>query len=314
MEQAVEHAMTVLIATDGSTSSEKAISLASGVAWPPGTQLHVLTVVEPPEPIISADWVASGSYSTDRHEAELDSRAVHILERAASALRRADIEVHSHVLHGRPATRIALKATDVSADLIIVGSRGHGTISSMILGSVSGELADQAPCPVLVARGDKLARILMAHDGSPFARAAEDLVAKVPVFARAHIDVVGVAQLTPPWTSGLAQSTYTPPEFFAPENTAAIIGQYRGVAEAAEERLREAGLKASALVVEGDAATELIRLARERDDDLIVVGTHGRTGLTRIVIGSVARNVMLHAGCSVLIVRPRAVSEARKAA
>jgi len=68
-------------------------------------------------------------------------------------------------------------------------------------------------------------------------------------------------------------------------------------------RLRVAGLAADAERRDGDAATELISAAAACNADLIVLGTHGRTGLARLVIGSVARNVVHHASCSVLIVR-----------
>ena len=117
-----------------------------------------------------------------------------------------------------------------------------------------------------------------------------------------------------PWTSGLALSTYDPPEYFTANSAAAIIGDYRAVAEAAETRLGEAGIRASARVVEGEAAPTLINLANESEADLIVIGTHGRTGLTRMVLGSVARNVMLHASCSVLIVRSSSTKTQRAAA
>jgi nucleotide-binding universal stress UspA family protein len=69
------------------------------------------------------------------------------------------------------------------------------------------------------------------------------------------------------------------------------------------DALRAAGLRASAERLEGDAATVLLSRARATQSDLIVMGTHGRTGLARLVIGSVARNVLHHATCSVLIVR-----------
>jgi nucleotide-binding universal stress UspA family protein len=68
------------------------------------------------------------------------------------------------------------------------------------------------------------------------------------------------------------------------------------------------GLRATPERREGDAATEIIAAADTRDADLIVLGTHGQTGLTRLVLGSVARNVLHHSSASVLIARQKAVS------
>jgi nucleotide-binding universal stress UspA family protein len=78
---------------------------------------------------------------------------------------------------------------------------------------------------------------------------------------------------------------------------------YTEIAESAAGRLRQAGLRASALAAQGDPAATIISIAEKSQADLIVLGTHGRTGLRRVLLGSVARNVMLHAHCSVLVVR-----------
>ena len=83
----------------------------------------------------------------------------------------------------------------------------------------------------------------------------------------------------------------------------AVQSADENVAEAAAGRLRSVGRRASASVAQGAPATELVRIANERAADLIVVGTRGRTGLRRLVLGSIARNVLHHASCSVLIVR-----------
>ena len=106
-----------------------------------------------------------------------------------------------------------------------------------------------------------------------------------------------------PWRSGLALSAYAPSGADYIDIGQQIIADHQRLADETVARLTRAGLSASAKVVEGDAATELIRLADEDQAELIVVGTHGRTGLGRLVLGSVARNVMLHASCSVLVVR-----------
>ena len=68
-----------------------------------------------------------------------------------------------------------------------------------------------------------------------------------------------------------------------------------------------AGLDIEEIIVHGDAASEIVRVARDRDVDLIVVSSHGRTGLGRILFGSTAEAVVRHASCPVLVVKPPAV-------
>ncbi len=72
------------------------------------------------------------------------------------------------------------------------------------------------------------------------------------------------------------------------------------------EREECAGLDVEELIVHGDAAAEIVRVARERQVDLIVVSSHGRTGLGRILFGSTAEAVVRHASCPVLVVKPPA--------
>ena len=69
----------------------------------------------------------------------------------------------------------------------------------------------------------------------------------------------------------------------------------------ASQRLRAAGVDADPVALEGDPADEIVRFAADRHTGTIIIGTRGHTGLTRLVLGSVARNVLLHASCSVLV-------------
>jgi nucleotide-binding universal stress UspA family protein len=71
-----------------------------------------------------------------------------------------------------------------------------------------------------------------------------------------------------------------------------------------------AGLNVEELVVHGEAASEIVRVAREREVDLIVIASHGRTGLGRIIFGSTAESVVRHASCPVLVVKPPQEEEA----
>jgi nucleotide-binding universal stress UspA family protein len=211
------------------------------------------------------------------------------------------------ILRGRPATAIIDDARRSAADLVVVGSRGHGTIASLVLGSVSAEVGDHAPCPVLVARGAAVSRLVIATDGSQPSRAAEDLVAGWPIFDGLPIDVVSVGDAVRPWTSGIAPMFQRQArDVYAQELQAAIEAAERAASEAAD-RLRESGRDANAATRCGDAAAEIIDFAEDRQADLIVVGSRGRSAIAEIVLGSVVRNVLAASSSSVLVVREGAV-------
>jgi nucleotide-binding universal stress UspA family protein len=178
-----------------------------------------------------------------------------------------------------------------------------GSRESMLLGSVSSEVVDHAPCPVLVARDERLGPVVFADDGSPSARFAEAVLTRWPLFAGLPITVVTVAQDGFPYVAALAPMAYP-----------GVIDQYAETIEeqerlareestAAAGRLRAAGFQATDFLRDGDPAHEIVAVARERGAGLIVIGSRGQTGLRRLILGSVARNVLLHAPCSVLVVR-----------
>jgi nucleotide-binding universal stress UspA family protein len=214
----------------------------------------------------------------------------------------AGLEADGVVLRGRPATVLVDEARDWSADLVIAGSRGHGPIASLVLGSVSAELVDQAPCPVLIARGAAAKRVLFASDGSPSAAAAEEVLATWPVFDGSTIRVIGVAEVVRPWHTGLAPTMYRQVVEAYAEDLKTAKAQLGAVAEEAAARLTTAGRTADATLRVGDAAAEIVEEAASWPADLIVLGSRGMTGLSRLVLGSVARNVLQGSRSSVLIV------------
>jgi nucleotide-binding universal stress UspA family protein len=191
----------------------------------------------------------------------------------------------------------------MEADLVVVGSRGHGTIATMVLGSTASEVVDHAPCPVLVARRSSLGAVAFADDGSKSARTAEAVITSWPLFAKEVINVVTVAEVAVPVAAGFTPGLY---DQVLESYTRSVDEARKEVVEESEtaaHRLADAGLTAQAVVLEGDPAAEIVRFATERSIGTIVMGTRGHTGLTRLFLGSVARNVLLHAPCSVLIIR-----------
>jgi nucleotide-binding universal stress UspA family protein len=188
----------------------------------------------------------------------------------------------------------------------VIGSRGRGVWRSMVLGSVSAEVVDHAPCPVLVVRGPSITPVLFADDGSDGARRAEAVLARWPFAEGSRLDVLTVVRPHHETATLPPLPADAPPEFVNDSLDAidATYAEAKHIAEAAAARLGRGGIETRADVAGGDPAEAIIDIASERGSGLIVMGTRGHGGIKGLLLGSVARNVLLHAHCSVLIVRP----------
>lgn len=307
--------MRILFATDGSTAADRARDLLNGISLPADTYIRVAGVQRHSHAPFAADWsLAPGEASamagtlarvptTAVVPAPTEDHLALLLDSTVASLEGPGRRVDRVVLEGHPGSEIVDEAENMSADLVVVGSRGHGTIESMLLGSVSRHVASHAPCSVLVARGTQLRSVLLATDGSPEALRAERAVATWPMFAATTIKVISVAQTNLPMAIGGVPALYDQVIEQYEEDVDKARGEASGEAEAAARRLTDAGLRVSWEERDGDPAGEIVRAAAAHESDLIVTGTHGRTGLSRLMLGSVAANVAGHATASVLIVR-----------
>jgi nucleotide-binding universal stress UspA family protein len=297
--------MRILLALDGSAGAETACELVGNLSWPVPSRIDALRVIAP-----FFDVFAMPSVEFDATvEDALGAAAVREeLVAATHDLVAPTLAVETHVIVGRVASVIVETAERLRSDIIVMGSRGHGPIVSMILGSVSAEVADHAPCPVLIARTPTCTRALVALDGTPVADRIVDTVAEAAYLRDVHLEAISVAPSTAPGPGVMLSGAYGMPITWY-EDAVGIARRTleEGVATAAQ-RLRSSGLDASWSVYEGDPAATIIEVAKRTGADLVVVGTHGRTGLSRLLLGSVARNVLQHAHASVLVLRePRDV-------
>jgi nucleotide-binding universal stress UspA family protein len=297
--------MRILLAVDGSVSSDRATQLVASFQLPPDSLVRVISVQHPHMDVLAMTW-ASVTDSKGRPETEEEADARHhreAVERAEITLRRPGVVVEGFVVRGRAASAIVDEAGAMEADLVVLGSRGHGAIATMVLGSTASEIVDHAPCPVLVARSNSLGSIAFADDGSKTARAAESVFTKWSIFADRRISVLTVAETAVPVAAGFTPGLYDQVLASYSKSVDEARAEVADESATAAQRLANAGLDAEPVVLEGDAAAEIVRFAAERGTGTIVMGTRGHTGLARLFLGSVARNVLLHAPCSVLIVR-----------
>ncbi len=292
----------IIVACDGSAGAELALTLVANEAWPGGTRIRLVTAL-PKSDSAAGRAMGLNAGLVVAFEQEAIATTTATLADLAGRVERPEWSVETAVLRGRAAEAIAADARDWRATLVIVGSRGLGSIATMVLGSTSAELADLAPCPVLVARTTTLRPVLLATDGSDGARDAETVLAGLPGIREASVRVVSVASLGNPWVSSIAPGAGVHAQAAHAQYVEQERASREAAAGAAVGRLREHGIEAAWEVRVGDAAQQIVEAARDSGAALVVVGTRGLTGVARAVLGSVARKVLVHAPASVLVVR-----------
>ena len=206
---------------------------------------------------------------------------------------------------GPPHRILTEAAQQAGAGLIVVGAIGSGPFAAELLGSTADRVLRRAFCPVLVVRGELqvpprevLAPVdLSTLSGDAF-RCGLHLVAQMAGGGEIHVRSVFALSLLDALAA--RQRTGGTP-----------LGQ---VERAAAEELRrfvrenrpEAPVHVETAVLPGEARIEILRELQEHPADLVILGTHGRGGLDRLVLGSVASAVARKAPCSVLVIAPEA--------
>jgi nucleotide-binding universal stress UspA family protein len=277
--------MRVVIGHDGSAGAELAARLAASIDWPPGTGIRIIRAVAAEE-LPSIDTLLSADSRSPSSDQGLDEPA---LREAAQLIERPELRVEAAIARGDAADVLADEASSFGADLLITGSRRRGFVQSLVGWSAAGEIVDRAPCPVLVARSTDLRTVMLATDGSAQSAAAAELVARWPIFDLTRIHVVTVSAETPP-ARGLGAGSPAAAAQRTLDTVASLL------MDAGRDVVRE--------VLHGRPGPRIAEEAQARSIDLIVIGSRGRTGLGRSLLGSVAGDVLASASCSVLIVAP----------
>jgi nucleotide-binding universal stress UspA family protein len=292
--------MKALIGYDGTPGAEIAIDLAASLPWPDGSTLRVVTAIDPTK--FETIYFPVGPQNLQQlveNEMLMDGQRA---ATAAQRLERAGLCVEHAVSVGRPSRVLAAEASTFGADLIIVGSRGHGGVMTAVAGSVSAETIDATTVPVLVARSPSVHRVLAADDGSDGAAQAINCLIRWPVLDAVAVDVLSVVPNMGRWGFHPTETTAEPID--DPTRTSPERLRHFQIANRAAHRLQACGHPADWIVSAGAAATEIVHTAEDQHADLIVMGTRGHTGIERLVTGSVSRRVVTHADCSVMVVRP----------
>lgn len=295
--------MRAVVGVDLSDGSERAIAHAIALArlrgWPVTLALvdavpEAVDALPPSMRVIAEHYAAILSARLDEHRArlaEVRERWVH-----------QGVDLDQLVVDGYPDERLPRIAAELEAALIVVGSHGRTGAGRFLIGSVAERVARLAEVDVLIARGDApdggYRRVIVGTDFSAPADAAARHA--LPFLAKgARVELAHCW-----WLPGAAH--FGEPALGLSHDE--LHGHLERALRAAGDRLRAALVDRPDLellydLVPAAPSRGLAELAERRDADLVVVGSHGRRGLRRLVLGSVAETTIRHAPCSVLVAR-----------
>jgi nucleotide-binding universal stress UspA family protein len=291
----------ILYATDLSATSEPAWDEARRLGRLFNAEILVLYVVAPPVVL-----PVEGYFPPDLYEEVLrDARrhAEKALDRLLGSIAGSGLKVRLRLEEGPAASRILEVARQEAAHLLVVGTHSRTGLRRAILGSVADRMIRQATCPVLTVRTRpesaprrEIRRICYATDFSPTARAAWPWVAAIASAAGAEVDLVHV-------TFEPVVDHHMPTEAIG---RMAQLLQEQGQMEV-ERFLERSTLPRERIHVHlspGVPGEQIVHRAQERAADLIVMGTHGWSGVVRWMLGSVAQFVIQTGPCPVLTIAP----------
>ncbi len=296
----------ILAATDFSRASEAALLAGHAVAKRYGARLAVSHIapgagaIHPAFPSMAARELVALSDVESRATAAVVSYTKAILGLGEGAV---DVLI-STTSGSNEAAAIIEQAKDYSADLVVVGSHGRTGLTRALLGTVAERVVRNARCDVLVARAEKEGKpgpVVAAVDFSDASQLVLQAAAR-EAFAR-DVQLVAVFALDAP-DDPLPYGMLGPFGIFmnAPDPEG-----HKALRETAERTLAAAlaaaDVQASLVVVDGRARQEIVNVAETNGASLVVLATHGRSGLARLALGSVAESVVRHASCSVMVVR-----------
>jgi nucleotide-binding universal stress UspA family protein len=217
------------------------------------------------------------------------------LDKARKTAEAEKAQIRPVCVMGEPYEAIVETAEDEGRDLIVMGVRGASLAQRLLVGSTTARVIGYSSQDVLVVPEKGTVgwdRVLVATDGSEYSRKAVEKALELLQYSRGLLTVISVLEISP--------HIYA----VAPEIAEEKIKLPEKYVEEVKEMAASRGILAEGVVREAECANEVITdVARKKNIDLIVLGSHGRTGLKRLLMGSVTESVIAHTPCPVLVVK-----------
>ncbi len=293
----------ILVPLDSSNLAEQALEPAITLARKTGGELILLSASNVQQLVI-ADPIGHGMIEMDVAQTHGQKNLSAYLDKIQHKV-PTNIPVETKIIEGDAASAIVDTVVNENVDLIVMSTHGRSGLSRWVMGSVTERVFRHAPCPVLALREDtSLANVLITLDGSPLseyalepglaiARKLQSDVTLMSTQSTNHIAPAIIAELddAEPGLGTMTQNDF----YHRAEN------YLRHTAKRMQPDIEQTIQIAP---MEGKAASSILDYINTHDVNLVVMATHGRTGLKRWRYGSVTEKVLRHANCALLIIRP----------
>jgi nucleotide-binding universal stress UspA family protein len=298
----------ITVPLDGSAFAEQALPLAVEFAQASNACLRLAYVHTP-----AAAWDPGVEFSLFDPELEqqVREREMAYLDRVAHQLNRGGgLHLERVLLNGTIASALEEYVERSGTDLVVMTSHGRGGVSRLLLGNVADQLILKLRVPVLVVRPEEMKqapreeyghrRILVPLDGSPL---AASVLEQTKAFARMTQSELLLVMVVQPVPVLLPPFIWPPEKLVESPERRELEG--RRYLEKLKKELRAEGIAVESRVRTGrKVAREILEVARNEECKMIALATHGASGLDRVMLGSVADQVVRHADIPVLVLRP----------
>lgn len=291
----------IVVPLDGSLLAEQALSFLPRFVSPLQTHIDLVCVVQPWVYALGMSEATPISVINDLHE---NWQAY--LHQQEIFLQGLGYTVQSHVLEGDIAAEILALAANKNADLIVMSTHGRSGFRRLALGSVAERVLQNATIPLLLVREgaalqttNPIEHLLVPLDGSSFAERSIPLAVELSTQTGATLTMLRVVQDLDVQNKQII--------FKSEEAAEEAVTQWKLLAtrylDELAKGIKAEGVKVSSMVLSGDPENLIGTIAETLPADLIVMSTHGRSGVSRWVYGSVANKVLRTVSCPVLLVR-----------
>ena len=293
----------ILVPLDGSALAEAALPYAKAIAARTGASVMLVRAAQNKSPL--------GDVTYDQQHYTIE-KAEDYLSLVAADLVAHGLEVRTGVPYSGSAAEWIVEESQIrQSDLIIIGTHDRVGPDRWLHGSVAEGVVNRATIPVMLVRAggaEQLAQRFLAEqpvvivpvDGSELSEAALPVARQVAQILGARVVLVGVVPNPGELLAGQAGAIVT----YAESEQSELEAQVSGYLKASVERARGSDASVQTVLRRGDPSTEIAAVAEEYAAAAVVMATHGRTGLVRSIVGSVAGGVLHLSSTPVVLIRP----------